>query len=105
MKLIAAIAVSTAVAFLAVMSIDTPAEAKKFKPPHAAKQVGKSVGKAARNAGKSVSKAARWGVDGIWIGTGLGAGHAALTNNCNYYYKRYRETGDPRWRNKYNACI
>jgi len=37
--------------------------------------------------------------------TGLGAGHSRIANNCNYYHKRYREAGDPKWRNKYNACI
>jgi len=75
-KLIPAIAVSTAVAFFAAASIDTPAEAKKFKPPQAAKHVGKSVGKPARNAGRSVSRAARWGGNTIWVYTGLGAGHS-----------------------------
>jgi hypothetical protein len=101
MKTIAAITVLEVAAFFASVSLNTPAEAKKFKPPH----VGKNVGKAARNAGKSVSRAARWGANGIWIGTGIGAGYATVTSNCNYYYKRYRETGDRKWRNKYNACI
>jgi len=105
MRSIAVITVCAAAAFFASVTIDTPAEAKRIKPPHVAKNVGKSVGKAARNAGKTVSRSVRWGTDAIWVGTGLAAGRAALTNNCNYYYRRYKETGDRKWRNKYNACI
>jgi len=105
-KLIPAVAVPTAVAFFAAASIDTRAEAKKYKPPKVAKNVGKSVGgRAALNTGKTIGSDKRWGVNGIWVNTGLGAGHAALTNNCTYYYKRYKETRNAKWRNKYNACI
>jgi hypothetical protein len=69
------------------------------------KNIGKSVGKTARKAGKEISRSARWGADAIWIGTRLGAGTAALTQNCKYYYRRYQDTRDPKWRSKYSACI
>lgn len=105
MRGIAAIMICAAAAFFVTASFDTPAEAKKFKPPKVAKNVGKQVGNTARKAGKSVSRAARWGGNAVWVGTGLGWGHAKVTNNCNYYYKRYRDTGDRKWRNQYNACI
>ena len=105
MKTIAAIAVGAVAAFFAIATVDTPAEAKKFKPAHAAKNVGKQAGKVARNAGRGVARSVRRGTDAIWVGTGLAAGHAAITNNCSHYYRRYQETGDRKWRNKYNACI
>jgi hypothetical protein len=105
MRGIAAITVCTIAAFFVTASFDAPAEAKKIKPPHVAKNVGKNVGKAARNAGKSVSRAARWGGNALWVGTGVGWSHARVTNNCTYYYNRYKETRDPKWKNQYNACI
>ncbi|ODR97766.1 hypothetical protein AUC69_01175 [Methyloceanibacter superfactus] len=105
MRGIAAITVCAVAAFFASASFDAPAEAKKFKPPHVAKNFGKQAGKAARNAGKSVSRAARWGGTALWVGTGVGWGHAKVTNNCTYYYNRYKETRDPKWKHQYNACI
>jgi hypothetical protein len=105
MKTIATVTVCVLAALVASVSFDAPAEAKKFKPAKVSKNIGKSVGKTARKAGKEISRSARWGADAIWIGTGLGAGTAALTQNCKYYYRRYQDTRDPKWRSKYNACI
>ncbi len=104
MRTIAAITICAVAAFFASATIDSDAEAKRIKP-HVSKNVGKQAGKTVRNAGRGVSRSVRWGTNAIWVGTGLAAGHAALTNNCNYYYRRYKETGDRKWRNKYNACI
>ena len=47
----------------------------------------------------------RWSGNAVWVGTGLGWGHAKVTNNCTYYYNRYKQTRDPKWKNQYNACI
>lgn len=105
MRRIAAIIVCAVAASFVSASFDAPAEAKKVKPPKVAKNVGKSVGKAARNTGKTIGNAARWGGNAVWVGTGIGAGHAKLTKNCTYYYNRYKETRDPKWKNQYNACI
>jgi len=105
MKTIAAIVICAVAAFFVSARFDTPAEAKKYKPPKVAKNVGKSVGKTVRNTGKTIGSAARWGGNALWVGTGLGWGHAKATNNCTYHYKRYKETRDPKWKNQYNACI
>jgi hypothetical protein len=105
MKTIAALMICAVAAFFAGASFSTPAEAKKVHPPKAAKNFGKSVGKAARNTGKTIGNAARWGGNAVWVGTGIGAGHARVTNNCTYYYNRYQETRAAKWKNQYNACI
>ena len=113
MKAITIITVCAVAAFVASVSFDTPAEAKKV---NVSKNVGKKFGKSMRKAGNSISRSVRkagngisrsvrWGVNGLWVGTGLAAGAARATNNCNYYHRRYRETGNPKWRNKYNNCI
>lgn len=105
MKTITIIAMCAVAAFFVTASFDAPAEAKKVHPPKVAKNVGKSVGRAARNTGRTIGSAARWGGNAVWVGTGIGWGHAKVTNNCTYYYKRYKETRDPKWKNQYNACI
>jgi hypothetical protein len=88
---------------VAALGVSTPAEAKKHRP-HISHNVGK---KFARHASHDIRHAYRAGrvIRNIGIATGIGAGIAALSRNCNHYYRRYQETGDPRWRNKYNACI
>lgn len=105
MKTITAVTLCTIAAFAFGASFDVPAEAKTVHPQKAAKNFGKSVGKAARNTGKTIGNAARWGGNAVWVGTGVGWGHAKVTNNCTYYYNRYKETRDPKWKNQYNACI
>lgn len=105
MKTATTIAICAVAAFFTTASFDTPAEAKKFKPAHVGKNVGKSVGRAARNTGRTIGNAARWGGNAIWVGTGVGWGHAKVTNNCTYYYNRYKETRATKWKNQYNACI
>jgi hypothetical protein len=105
MKTIAAVIICAVVAFFVSASFDMPAEAKKFKPPKVAKNVGKSVSKGVRNASRSVTRAARWGGNAVWVGTGIGLGHAKVTKNCTYYYNRYKETRAAKWKNQYNACI
>ena len=104
MKTIAAIMMCAVAAFFVSASFDV-VEAKKYKPPKVAKNVGKSVGRAARYTVKTIGNVTRWGGNALWVGTGVGWGHAKVTNNCNYYYKRYKETRDPKWKNQYNACI
>jgi hypothetical protein len=93
MRAITAITVCAIAAFAASVTFDTPAEAKKV---NVSKKAGKNF---ARNASKSVSRSVRW------VGTGLATGAAVVTHNCDYYHRRYRETGDRTWRNKYNNCI
>lgn len=105
MRTIAAIIMCAVAAFFVSASFDAPAEAKKVHAPKAAKKVGKSVSRAARNTGKTIGNVTRWGGNALWVGTGVGWGHAKVTNNCNYYYKRYKDTRDPKWKNQYNACI
>jgi hypothetical protein len=105
MKTIAAIIICAVAAFFVSTSFDTPAEAKKVHAPHVGKNFGKSVGRAARNTGRTIGNAARWGGNAVWVGTGVGWGHAKVTNNCTYYYKRYKETRAAKWKNQYNACI
>ncbi|ODS04055.1 hypothetical protein AUC71_06170 [Methyloceanibacter marginalis] len=105
MKTATTIAICAVAAFFTTASFDTPAEAKKFKPAHVGKNVGKSVGRAARNTGRTIGNAARWGGNALWVGTGVGWGHARVTNNCTYYYNRYKETRAAKWKNQYNACI
>lgn len=105
MKTIAAIVICAVAAFFVSGSFDAPAEAKKFKPPKVGKNIGKSVGRAARNTGKTIGNVTRWGGNAVWVGTGIGAGHARVTNNCTYYYNRYKETRAAKWKNQYNACI
>ena len=63
------------------------------------------VSRSVRNVSQGVTRSARWGARGIWYGTGIGAGAAIATNNCNYYYRRYKDTGHSKWRNRYNSCI
>lgn len=105
MKFVTTVAACVLAAALLSLSLDTPAEAKKFKPAQVSKNIGKNVGKTARKATKEVSRSVRWGANAVWVGTGIGAGHARLTNNCRYYYQRYQETRNSKWRDKYNACI
>lgn len=105
MKTATTIAICAVAAFFTTASFDTPAEAKKFKPAHVGKNVGKSVGRAARNTGRTIGNAARWGGNALWVGTGVGWSHAKVTNNCTYYYNRYKETRAAKWKNQYNACI
>lgn len=108
MRVIAAITIFVFAAFFTMVSFEAPADAR----PRVAKNVGKGFNKATRGvyrgvrgAGRSVYRGARWGTRALWVGTGVGATHAAMTRNCNYYHKRYRETRAAKWRNKYNACI
>jgi hypothetical protein len=61
--------------------------------------------RSARNTGRTIGNAARWGGNAVWVGTGVGWGHAKVTNNCTYYYNRYKETRAAKWKNQYNACI
>jgi hypothetical protein len=104
---------------LVTNGMNTPAEAKKFKPhikPHISHKVGKSFARhgwknAYRRAGQHAARdirrahrAGRW-INGLWVASGVAAGVAAATRNCNYYYRRYQETRNPHWRDKYNACI
>ena len=103
------------------VSMPTPADAGKRmgkvgkigkigKVPKLGKHVGH--GKVARHAAKDMRyakpgryyRAGRW-ADGIWIGTGLATGVAVVTKSCNHYYKRWQASGDPKWRNRYNACV
>jgi hypothetical protein len=105
MKTATTIAVCAVAALFTTASFDTPAEAKKIKPAHVGKNVGKQVGRAARNTGRTIGNATRWGGNALWVGTGVGWGHAKVTNNCTYYYNRYKETRAAKWKNQYNACI
>lgn len=105
MRTITTVSVFAVVAMFATVSLDTAAEARKVHAPRGAKNVSKSIGKTVRNAGRSVGNAARWTGNALWVGTGVGWGHAKVTNNCNYYYKQYKQTGNPKWKNQYNACI
>jgi hypothetical protein len=105
MKTITTITACVLAALVLSLSFDTPAEAKKYKPAQVSKNIGKSVGNTARKATKGISKSARWGANAVWVGTGIGAAHAAVSKNCNYYYRRYQDTRNPKWRNKYNASI
>lgn len=111
MKLTTAIAICAALTGLATITLDTPVEAKKFKP-HISHKAGKNIFRGAtknmaRAASRDVRHAARAGrwINGVWVGTGIAGGVAAVTRNCNYYYRRFQETGDPKWRNKYRACV
>ena len=112
MRIITAIMVCAPAIFVVSLSFDTPAEARKIK---ASKNIGKGVGKSmrraskgvsrsVRNVGKGISRSMSWGASGLLAGAALVTGTRAR-NNCNYYYKRYRETGNAKWRNKYNNCI
>jgi len=108
MKITTAVAIFVFVAFAGTMTVQSPAEAR----PGVAKSVGKGLNTATRGvyrgvrgAGRSVYRGARWGTRALWVGTGVGAGAAAMTRNCNYYRKRYKETRAAKWRNRYNACI
>lgn len=108
MRAMTAFAIFVLTAFVGSTSFDVPADAR----PHVAKNVGKTFNSAAKgvsrtvnSAANTVSRSARWGTRALWVGTGVGAGAAAVTRNCNYYYKRYQETRSANWRNKYNACI
>ena len=105
MKTITIITTFAVAALVVFLSFDTPAEAKKYRPAQVAKNIGKSVGNTARKATKGISRSARWSANAVWVGTGLGTAHAVVSKNCNYYYRRYQETRNPKWRNKYNACI
>ena len=44
----------------------------------------------------------RW-VNGLWVATGVAAG--AVTNNCNYYHRQWKATGNGYWRDRYANCI
>jgi hypothetical protein len=105
MRTIATIAIVAVAAFFLTANVTAPAEAKTVHPPKVAKNFGKQVGKTVRNTGRTINSAARWSGNAVWVGTGLGWGHARVTNNCTYYYKRYQETRDAKWKNQYNACI
>ena len=112
MRIITAIMVCALAIFVVSLSFDTPAEARKIK---ASKSIGKSFGKSmsraskgmsrsVRKVGRGVSRSVSWGASGLLPGAALVTGTRAR-NNCNHYYKRYRETGNAKWRNKYNNCI
>jgi hypothetical protein len=50
----------------------------------------------------------RW-VNGVWVAgavaTGVAVGAAAASNNCGYYWNRWKATGSSYWRNRYHdAC-
>jgi hypothetical protein len=45
----------------------------------------------------------RW-VNGVWVATGVASGVAAVTNNCNYYYRQWKATGSRYWRDRYANC-
>ena len=108
MRAIAAITIFIFTAFFVTVSFEAPADAR----PRVGQKVGKGFNNATRGvyrgvrgAGRGVYRGARWGTRALWVGTGVGAGAAAMTRNCSYYRKRYEETRARKWRNKYNACI
>jgi len=108
MRVIAAITIFIFTAFFVTVSFEAPADAR----PRVGQKVGKGFNNATRGvyrgvrgAGRGVYRGARWGTRALWVGTGVGAGAAAMTRNCSYYRKRYEETRARKWRNKYNACI
>lgn len=114
MKTITTLALCAFAAFAVSTSFDTPVEARP--KPKVSKNIGKSFNNTMRRASRGVSnsvrgvsrgvaRSARWGARGVWYGTGVGAGAALATRNCNYYYRRYKDTGQPKWRNRYNSCI
>ncbi len=114
MKIITTVALCAFAAFAVSASFDTPAEARP--KPKVSKNVGKSFSKSMRKASKGISnsvrgvsrgvtRSARWGARSVWYGAGVGAGAALATRNCNYYYRRYKETGYRKWRDRYNSCI
>lgn len=113
MKIITAIMVCALAIFVTSLSFETPAEARKAK---VSKNIGKSFGKSMRRASKGmsrsvrnvsrgISRSVRWGVGGLLAGSAVARGTARARNNCNHYYRRYQETGNRKWRNKYNNCI
>lgn len=119
MRIITGLAVFVFVAFAATVTFQAPADAR----PGVGKRVGNGVNVATRGvyrgvrgagrgvyrgvrgAGRGVYRGARWGTRALWVGTGVGAGAAAMTRNCNYYRKRYEETRAAKWRNRYYSCI
>ena len=113
MRAVTTLTIFVLTAFLATTTFDIPAADAR---PRVAKSAGKNfsksvrrttkgVSRSVRSVGRGVGRSARRGARTIWVGTGIGAGAAAVTRNCNYYYQRYQETRHAKWRNKYNACI
>lgn len=100
--LVALLAASVFVAGTVV--VVTPSEARKhYSGPRIAKHAVKHPYKTVRRAYKP-HHVGYW-VNGIWVATGLGYGVSAVTKNCRYYYRRWEETGNPKWKAKYNRCV
>ncbi len=81
--------VATIAAFLGVISIALPADARRVigvrAYPHA-----------------YAYRPGRW-VNGVWLVNGVAASVAVGTaSNCPYYGRRLRETGRTYWRERYN---
>ena len=49
-----------------------------------------------------VRRPGRW-VNGVWVVSGVAASVAVGTaSNCNYYYRKWKETGSSYWRDRYH---
>jgi hypothetical protein len=56
----------------------------------------------ARVAARNYRRAGRW-VNGVWIVNGVAASVAVGTaSNCNYYYRRWKETRSSYWHDRYD---
>lgn len=99
--IVACLAASVFVA--GTVAVVTPSEAKRH---YSGPKVGKHV-KHPYKYTRRVYKPHHVGywVNGVWVATGLGYGVAAATKNCNYYYRRWIDTGNHKWKAKYNRCV
>jgi hypothetical protein len=102
MKLISAIVacLAASVFFAGTVVMVTPSEAKKH---YSGRSIAKHPYKSVRRAYKP-HHVGYW-VNGVWVATGLGYGVSAVTKNCKYYYRRWEETGNHKWKAKYNRCV
>lgn len=56
----------------------------------------------ARRAYRAGYRAGRW-VNGVWVVNGVAASVAVGASSCDYYYRKWRETGSSYWRDQYYA--
>ncbi len=95
---LATVVASLAVAFWAVPQAD----ARRIGGVHVRPHVGHVYAHpGARIARRNYYRRGRW-VNGVWVAAGVAATAAAVgTGNCNYYYRKWKNTGSAYWRNRY----
>jgi hypothetical protein len=100
--------IGLAILISAISAVPNDADARRFGGVHARPYVHRGYVRAYPAARYAYRRGGRyWGpgrwVNGVWVVNGVAASVAVGTaSNCAYYWRNWRVTGRPYWRERYN---